>query len=207
MSRRGRRGSGGGPRPNLRPQGTQVAEAEAALNQRVMPLKRGVHIDLGDLSGEEVDPVDAEFTYFGVTIRVNPDLNETMVVDLLEAADEIEVDDPGQLLAAKDYVRDHIHPDDFDTFWQMAITKRQGLGQVMRVCWGILEAVTDRPTSPPSDSSGGQPATRTKSAGGASARDIAKSFVEEFEQVGRPDLANQVMLAVESREARGLATV
>lgn len=184
------------------------------MDRQMLPLVRGRHLDLGDLSGAEVEPVVAEFVYFGKTFRVNPDLSETQIVDLLEDADEIEVDDPRNLLAAKDYVRGHLHPDDFEDFWDTAQSHRQGVPQVVKVCWRIIELVTDRPTTPPSDSSDGRRNTPTNSPAGASvpatgrsARALGESFVKEFEQAGRPDLACQVMLAVEAREARGLVTV
>lgn len=192
---------------------------------RLVPFIRGREIDAGDLSGDVVEPVVASFTYFGNRFRVNPNLTETMVVDLLEAGEDIEVNDPRQLLAAKDYVRDHIHPDDFDDFWQASIDNRQGVQAVIKVCWKLLERITERPTTPPSDSSDGRPVTATNSVDGVSepatasapvkpyeastgnVREVAAPFVERYERIGRPDLANQVMLAVESREARGLVTV
>jgi hypothetical protein len=195
-------------------------------DDRLVPFIRGREIDAGDLSGDVVEPVMASFTYFGKRFRVNPDLTETMVVDLLEAGEGIEVNDPRQLLAAKDYVRDHLHPDDFDEFWQTSIDNRQGVQAVIKVCWKLLEKVTERPTTPPSDSSDGRPDTATSSAAGASApatesvpaepspvpasgnvREVGRHFAEKYEAQGRPDLANQVMLAVETREARGLVTV
>lgn len=195
--------------------GMSKAQAREAMegDGRLVPFIRGREIDAGDLSGDVVDPIIASFTYYGQRFRVNPNLTETMVVDLLEAGEDIEVNDPRQLLAAKDYVRDHLHPDDFDGFWQTAVDNRQGIQAVIKVCWRLLEQVTERPTSPPSDSSDGRRDTPTSSPAGASGpatgnvRDVARPFVERFEQAGRPDLANQVMLAVESREARGLVTV
>lgn len=200
---------------------------------RLLPLIRGREIDAGDLSGEYVAPVTASFTYFGKRFRVNPDLTETMVVDLLEAGESIEVDDPRNLLAAKDYAREHLHPEDFEEFWDTARANRQDIRALMRVCWRLLEQVTDRPTTPPSGSSDGRPDTRTNSPDGASGQDIESSpapaehmaeissmtggtgnarevgeyFARKFEAEGRPDKAAQVMLAVEAREARGLVTV
>jgi hypothetical protein len=212
MSRRGRRrGPQTGPRPDLR---EQQAQAQEAMDRPMLPLIRGRQLDLGDLSGEQVDPITAEFVYFGKTFRVNPDLSETQVVDLLEEAEEVDVDDPRNLLAAKDYVRGHLHPDDFDDFWDTAQANRQGVPQVVKVCWRILELITDRPTPPPSDSADGRRETPTKSlagasgpVGGRSARELGETFVAEYEAQGRPDLAAQVMLAVEARERRGLVTV
>jgi hypothetical protein len=191
----------------------------------LVPFRRGIEIDVGDLSGDEVEPIIATFGYFGDTYRVNPNLTETMVVDLLEAGESIGVEDPRQLVAAKQYVRDHIHPDDFDDFWATAVEHRQGVQAVIKVCWKILEQVTARPTTPPSDSSDGRRDTPTNSPVGASGpviestavpaqppvggnlSDVAEHFITKFESQGRPDLALQVVLAKETREARGLVTV
>lgn len=197
-----------------------AAEARRQMEQagEMVPFIRGRQLDLGDLSGSVVEPVIASFRYFGKTFRVNPDLTETMVVDLLEAGEDVSVDDPRQLIAAKAYVRDHIHPDDFDEFWDTAIDNRQGVQEIIKVCWKVLEQVTDRPTTPPSGSSDGRPDTATNSPAGASApviastavptdlESVAQHFVDKFETRGRPDLAAQVMLSVEARQARELAT-
>lgn len=211
MSRR-RRGGGQAPYAQMQQQPSRK-DAEQALNGQIMPLVRGRQLDIGDLSGDTVEPVLATFTYFGKQFRVNPDLTETMLVDLLEDAEEIGSEGPMQLVAAKGYVRDHLHPEDFEEFWETVVANRQGINQVIKLCWKLLELVTDRPTSPPSDSSDGRQDTPTSSPDGASApatgnvRDVAQKFVEQFEKEGRPDKAAFVMLAVESREARGLVTV
>lgn len=210
MSRRRR---GGGQAPYAQVQQPSRKEAEAALSGQIMPLVRGRQLDIGDLSGDTVEPVLASFTYFGKSFRVNPDLTETMLVDLLEDAEEIGSEGPMQLVAAKGYVRDHLHPEDFEAFWETVVANRQGINQVIKLCWKLLELVTDRPTSPPSDSSDGRQDTPTSSPAGASepatgnVRDVAQKFVKQFEDEGRPDKAAFVMLAVESREARGLVTV
>lgn len=232
MSRsRGRRGGQQHtPYANMQ-QNPEAARQQFEDGGQFVPFRRGVDIDAGDLSGDTVEPVLATFGYFGKRFRANPNLTETMVVDLLEAGESIEVDDPRQLVAAKQYVRDHIHTDDFDEFWQTAVDNRQGIQAVIKVCWKLLEQVTDRPTTPPSDSSDGRRDTPTNSQGGASGRVIesvalpdppagparatplgnlgavADHFVEKFEAQGRPDLALQVIIAKEAREARGLVTV
>ncbi len=203
----------------------EQARRQIESDNRLVPFVRGREIDAGDLSGDVVEPIIATFGYFGKRFRVNPDLTETMVVDLLEAGENVEVNDPRQLLAAKDYVRDHLHPEDFDEFWETAVANRQGIQQVIRVCWRLLEQITERPTTPPSDSSDGRPDTPTNSqagasapviesvavppapAGGRSTQDVADHFIEKFEAEGRPDLAAQIAAAAESRMARGLVTV
>lgn len=201
-------------------------------------IVRGQAMDLGDFGGEAVEPVLATFTWFGRRFRVNPDLTETTLIDLFDAAAKIQVDgavpDPSRMsteeLAAasrravadaeqsKNYVREHIHPDDFDDLWATAKANRQGMQALLELCWRIIELVSERPTSPPSGSSGGRPDISRSLPHGASPpaapdapgaaswwpeglpyNPTAAKFVEQFEQDGRPDKANIVMLAQEAR--------
>lgn len=217
---RGRRGGG------QRPAAVTAAEARRQLEQSGDGYIRGREIDAGDLSGEIVEPIKASFTYFGKRFRVNPDLTETMVIDLLESGEDIEdPEDPRQLIAVKAFVRDHLHRDDFDEFWETAVDNRQGVKQVVKLCWTLLERITDRPTTPPSDSSDGRRDMPTSSRDGVSGpviestavedgppssgnvREVADHFIRKFEEQGRPDKALQIALALEAREARGLVTV
>jgi hypothetical protein len=200
----GRAGQGYPVRRDVRPVRDVRAQLDAAQDR---PIVRGVHLELGDLSGAEVAPVDAVFSYFGQEFRVNPDLTETTVVDLFEKATTVELEDPREMLMAKDYVRGHLHPDDFDEFWALAASRRQSITDLMKLCWRLLELITDRPTTPPSDSADGRPDIKPNSPAGASPRDIASRFVDQFERQGRPDLASQVMIAVESHEARESVSV
>jgi hypothetical protein len=195
----------------------------------------GQALDLGDLSGEVVEPVYATFVYFGERYRVNPDLTETLVVDLLAEAATVPVDDPRSAgrsepsvaqnaEKSKDYVRQHVHPEDFDAMWAAAKANRQPMESLLALCWRLLSLVTDRPTMPPSDSSDGRPATNQNSPDGASSRDddeaaidgswwpedlprneSAIRVVEQFEARGRPDLANQIMVTQEARAAASAA--
>lgn len=197
MSRRGRGGS-----------------QRTAARDRV--IVRGVPQALGDLSGEVVEPIIASFTYFGTVIRVNPDLTETEVVDLLEQAGDVEADGGAAMMQGlKAYVRGHIHADDFDTFWELVKKNRQGTEQVIKVCYKILELLSERPTSPPSDSADGRRTTPKSWPDGASEPDDVGSpsprpddrppairrWVDEYERNGRPDLANQIMVTIEAKEA------
>lgn len=232
MSNRSRRRGGNRPHPysDTNQAGRPMMSAEAARKAmedgdgRLVPFVRGQEIDAGDLSGSHVEPIIATFGYFGRRFRVNPNLTETVVVDLLEMSQNVEVGDPRELVAAKDYVREHIHPEDFDEFWHTAMDNRQGVRDVITVCWKLLERITDRPTTPPSGSSDGRRDTPTSSPVGASERvieseateglpdggnvqGIAEHFTRKFEAEGRPDKALQIQIALEAREARGLVTV
>lgn len=193
-------------------------------------IVRGRQVDLGDLSGDAVDPVLATFTYFGKRFRVNPDLTETTVIDLFEQAAKVRLRDPREEMTAaevmesaeraKDHVRQHIHPGDFDAFWAAAKANRQGVTPLISLCWRIVDLVSERPTPPPSGSSDGRPATSRNSPDGASSpgggepeidgswwpeglpyNEAAVRVVERFERQGRPDLANQIMVTQENRAA------
>lgn len=196
-----RRGSYGNTGPRPQPQ------QQAMPDGPIMPMIRGRDIDLGDLSGESREPVLATFTYFGKRFRVNPDLNEIMVMDLLEDSGALDADDPQQLAVVKGWAREHLHDDDFDEFWSLARHNGQGLTDIIRLCNRVLEMVVERPTSPPTDSSAGRPDIKPSSPAGASApaiakfRETAQVFVERFEAQGRPDKAVQVMLAMQAHEA------
>jgi len=156
MSRKRRKGPAGGGRP-VQHLGTIVSQG----NSRV--VRTGEDLDLGDLGGEVRQPLTARFTYFGHRFRANPYLTELAVVDLLEIADKIDVTSPKSMTFVKDYVREHIHPDDFDEFWKVAHSNGQDTSALMTTCWTLLDKITGNPTGGQSDSSAGQPETRTSS--------------------------------------------
>jgi hypothetical protein len=202
----------------------------------------GQAIDLGDLSGDAVEPVFATFAYFGETYRVNPDLTETLVVDLLAEAAHVDVDDPRSAgrseptvaqnaERSKDYVRQHIHPDDFEAMWSAAKANRQSIEQLLMLCWTLLGKISARrgegmvPTTPPSDSSAGRQITSQSLPDGASSQEddeaaidgswwpenlprneTAIRVVERFEARGRPDLACQIMVTQEAMAASAART-
>lgn len=191
---------------------------------------------LGDLSGPVYEPLVFSFAYFGETIRVHPELSETTVVDLYVRAADVEIDDGAndkfgeQLVKGareqQEYIRAHIHPEDFDRFWALAKKHRQKIGDLMVLSLRLVAAMAERdPTSPPSASSDGRPGTKPISPPGVSEPDGGESpevpgwwpegvpyspqaanFVDTFEQRGRPDLANMVMLAQEARAEASAST-
>jgi hypothetical protein len=221
MARR-RRGGGGYAYP------ADVQRNPAAGKRPVDgQIVRGQSMDLGDLGGDAVEPVLATFTWFGERFRVNPDMTETTLIDLFEMARRVDVDpdliDPNQLDFSKGYVREHIHPDDFDRLWKTARANRQGIQQLIQLCMRILGLVSERPTAPPSGSSDGRPVTSQNLPDGAWSRaddaraaewwpeglpynSTAARVVERLEGEGRPDKANFVMLAQEARAASGART-
>ena len=159
MSRR-RRGNrpGGGGRPAV-----HLGNVTTDSRDNVKVIRTGELIEIGDLSGEVRQPVTAAFVYFGQRIRVNPDLTELDVIDLLEQAQKVDMKDPASMTMTKDYARAHVHPADFDTFWGLVKEHRQDTEAIMVTCWRILDAITANPTGGQSDSSDGQPGTKTSS--------------------------------------------
>lgn len=129
---------------------------------------RGDVIDLGDIGGEQRPPVQASFTYFGQRVRVNPLLSEIDVMDFFDEAEKVNAKDPRAMVILKDYARNHIHPDDFDRFWETMKANAQDSNALMALLWKILEGITGNPTGSPSGSSDGQTATSPASPDGSS---------------------------------------
>jgi hypothetical protein len=125
---------------------------------------------------EQVDP--DTFDWFGSTIRLTTTLNEVELIDFMDAARRINDQDLAAMAIIKDMFIMIIHADDFATFWSVAKEKRQGLEEMVQLFMTLLEAVTDRPTQRPSDSSTGQPTTV-----GSLPADSSASVLS-----GRPDL-------------------
>lgn len=133
-------------------------------------IRGGENIQLGDLDADVPDhePVTATFRLKhptdGVrTFRVNPELTELTVVDLLDEASTIKKDDPQAMTMTKKYAMEHIHPDDRDDFWATVRAKGMDSTDVMVLCWKLLDGITANPTGGQSDSSDGQPVTKLSS--------------------------------------------
>lgn len=140
------------------------------------------------------DEVCDTFEYFDNEIRVNPNLSELDVLDFMENAVSIDLEDPEAILVVKGFLRALIHPEDFTAFWQAAREHRQRVEDVQMVAKAIIEAVTGRPTTQPSGSSRGLPTTGPKSRGVKSNKVLARLD-------GRPDLQLAVVKAQEARHA------
>jgi hypothetical protein len=167
MSRRRsqRRGTGQGHSPVV---SGHVIDPDSG--QPIRLIRTGEQINLGDMDAAEEDrqPLTATLRLKhperGVlTFRVNPNLTELTVVDLLEEADTVKQDDPRAMIMTKKYALEHIHPDDRDLFWETVRAKGWDSTQVMVLCWRILDGITANPTGGQSDSSDGQPATKPSS--------------------------------------------
>lgn len=137
---------------------------------------------------------DDTFTYFDMAVRVHPAMSDLSLHDFMEKAAHIDEADPSAWTLVKDFIREQIHPDDFDQFWALARANRQDTADLMGVAKGLYAAVTGRPTMRPSSSSRGRPRTKRKSAAGSSSPVIDRL-------AGRPDLQLAVVQAQEAASA------
>lgn len=184
MTRRGRRGGVGRPPVHIGDATTRQGRDGPDLRL----IRSGENIDMGEIGGEVREGVTAWFLYFGHRLRVNPDLTEIEVIDLLEEAQQVDVKDPRSMTMTKDYARAHVHEDDFDEFWDLVKANHQDTSAVMITCWKILDGITANPTGGQSGSSDGQPVTKPSSprtssppASDRSPREAYLSHIERFE--------------------------
>lgn len=151
--------------------------------------------------GAERPEADFSFGYFGSVLRVHPDLTAVAVLNLFAEIDAISkaaADDTEAMSKAFAAVRSIastlVHPDDADEFWTLARQHRQTLEDLGELAMKMLEAITERPTSRPSDSSDGPSATSATSEGASPSP--ALRLLQS-----RPDLAVAVLQAEEARTA------
>lgn len=152
---------------------------------------------IGDF-GTEPDPVSEEHTFgwFGTDIRVNADgATDLAFVDFIEKAMEIDEEDPQSAMVVKSYMRQMVHPDDFDEFWRLAREHQQTTEGMMTLAAEVVAAVVGRPSKPSSDSPDGPSPIGTSSQDGSYSRAIRR-----FD--GRPDLQLVLVRAEEARERK-----
>lgn len=143
---------------------------------------------LGDF-GTSRPAHEAEFGYFGHTIRVHPNLSDLALIEFMESAVAIDsMDGADAMVAVSRMLRSLVHPDDWSTFWDAARANRQQIDDMTGLAEKLIESLTDRPTERPSDSSDGPPSTDEKSPVVSSS-----PVVRRLEQQGRPDLALMVV--------------
>lgn len=147
--------------------------------------------------GTPKEPNDVTFEYFGVTLRLNPDVTDVAMIELFAGFGD--VDEQGQPVGDSRTTREVldqiravgetlIHPDDVDAFWKATRANRQDMSDLVQLSGQLMAAMTDRPTLLPSDSSGGQSNTDTSST------DV--SYLPALRELeGRPDLAVAVLQA------------
>lgn len=146
-----------------------------------------IEIDLGDLGGDTgaTDaPVVHTFPWYGVTVRVNPGASEMVYLDFIEEAGQYDESDSRGAVAVKEFIREMIHPDDFDVFWDLAKTHRRQIKDLANISMRIVAQVSGDPTSGQPDSSNGLSVIS-----GSSTDARYAPVITELEKNGRPDLA------------------
>lgn len=161
-------------------------------------------VNLGPLGVEpqaaEDDPTT--FNWFGTQIRAISQFNELELVDLMERADSIDVDDIKAAVAVKDMLRLIVNAEDFDTFWTIAKAKNQKLDDLMRVFQVLMEATSGRPTQQPSDSSVGRQATQPSLPGGSSSpASVGRPGRPDLVIIGEDDAATRAKVQEAARAA------
>lgn len=114
----------------------------------------------------------------------------------------VDSEDMDGLAAMYDLLHQCIADDQWTRFEAAADRERADGEQLMGVVREALEAMTQRPTSRPSDSSDGSTTTLPNSVGDSS----SLAVVHRLEQKGRPDLALMVQMAQEA-QARNRSAV
>lgn len=145
--------------------------------------------------GTPRDEVEADFNYFGLVVRVHPDMSDLVMVDFMERLGKIDEEDVAAgMHALSQLLTSVVHPDDFETFWRTAKANRQTLQDIMEVAALVIQAAADRPTVQPSDSSGGPTHVVTSSEDDSSHR-----AQRRLEEAARGDLA---LVVQQARAAR-----
>jgi hypothetical protein len=149
-------------------------------------------VSLGEL-GQARAPSEETFGWFGTQMRVHPDLSDAAMVDAADAAETItDLDGAAALRLVKKFLREVVHPEDFDQFWTIGRANRQSVEDFSTVAATLIEAVTGRPTQRPAGSSAGPGATAPNFADDSYSRVMRRLD-------GRPDLQLMVLEARESR--------
>ena len=146
--------------------------------------------DLGELGKARPVEEPLTFGYFGHALRTHPDLTDVRIMRLIGRLQQIK-GGIAAVQAFEDVSRALIHPEDVDTFWDLAESNRQTVDDIGDAIEQIMEGVTDRPTQRPTDSSPG-PQTTPASSGGDSSSRVIDRYVTE----GRTDLALGVLRSV-----------
>lgn len=137
----------------------------------------------------------AEIERWGESFRIAEKVGLRPLMRFAQVARRgVDADDMAGLAAMGDLLDQCIHEDDLGRFDVAADKARADGEELMAVVTEVFSILSARPTSLPSDSSGGQPNTNESSVGGSSSPVIAR-----LEAQGRPDLALLVTRAQESR--------
>lgn len=167
---------------------------------------------IGDF-GTEHEPIEAlDFGYFGERIRVHPDAGELTYLDFMAKAMEVdETDEAEGVRLTMSFLKQQVHPEDWDLFWAKAMGNRQRLADLMLISRAIVEATAGFPTEPSSDSPDTPSTMPTKSKAASSRRGKTRA-IESAKPIddwtsdevataalaqlgGRPDLQRAVAMA------------
>lgn len=148
---------------------------------------------LGDF-GTVHEVTHRTFGYFGLEVRLNPQLSELSFVDFMERATTIDETDPTSVTIIKDFMGVVVEADDFAAFWATALANRQTTADLLKMVSQVVEAMTERPTGRGRGSSTGQGRTAAKSRATSFDRALAAT-------AGRPDLQLAVVRARRERQA------
>lgn len=187
--------------------------------------------------GSDRAPLDLEFTYFeDATIRVHPYASDQVEVEFMQASDSIDweeirsvdltkVDSMGPddqvrlivtltkaqqagLKALMASLRQLVHPDDFERYWELGRAHgqqvRDRMADVRAITDAVLAETADFPTGRPGDSPPGPSPTPASSAAGSPSpvewlpRDTERALALER---GRPDIQEFFVMEMETRQA------
>ncbi|NUQ32421.1 MAG: hypothetical protein HOP99_06335 [Dermatophilaceae bacterium] len=104
----------------------------------------------------------------------------------------VDANDMEGLVAIYDMLRNVIADEDWERFESHATTVRADGDDLMGLVQQAIQAISERPTERPSDSSDGPQTTSVSSAGDSSSR-----VIRRLEEQGRPSLALMVQQAQE----------
>lgn len=120
---------------------------------------------IGDLGTvRNADDVVVVFGFFGTKIRANANASDLGFIEFLTKAETMDqINEVEAVRLVMDYLRDQIHPGDWDEFWRLAKANGQSSEDLMMVSHQIQEAMSGFPTGQPSASRAGRRATARKS--------------------------------------------
>lgn len=147
--------------------------------------------------GQDREPLDLEFTYFGATIRVHPYATDAVEIEFLDAGRDLDLSELedvdlskvdalepaqkaklastlGEVAAAgaralSDALRKLVHPDDWATYWRLGMEHGQQVRDRMADIKRITSAVVEATTDFPSGRPSGLPSGRAATPPGSAA--------------------------------------
>lgn len=167
---------------------------------------------LGDF-GEEREPLDLEFGWCGERFRVHPDATDLGFMEFMAQAQGTELPedldaesiaaDPSKAAAMVNrmtqattmmhrFIRDQIHPEDWDRFWTVAKAHRQQTSDLMRLSHNLTAAIARFPTGQSSGSASTPPSVSKKSSGGSSSQGRARNRALSRQESAQTQRRHQV---------------